>query len=73
MKDAREDDEKAVINETKPFNDVTEHYQNIMGMPNKPADLSSMPKAVRWFGYFFIGMAVVCFLLMVIGVLKDKF
>ena len=35
------------------FNDVTEHNRNVMGIPDKKADLRSMPKPVRWFGYFF--------------------
>ncbi|NBD24510.1 hypothetical protein [Paenibacillus glycinis] len=37
------------------FNDVTEHNRTIMGVPDKPVDLGSMPKPLRIFGYFFLG------------------
>ncbi|WP_281280413.1 hypothetical protein [Paenibacillus koleovorans] len=29
--------------ENEPINDVTEHYQKIMGTPNKKVDLSTLP------------------------------
>ena len=37
------------------FNDVTGHNRAIMGVPDKPIDLGSMPKPLRLFGYFFLG------------------
>ncbi|MBP3962760.1 hypothetical protein [Paenibacillus lignilyticus] len=40
------------------FNNVTEHYQTIMGVPGKQADLKSMPGVLRWFGYFFYAAIV---------------
>lgn len=40
--------------EYRPFNDVTEHMQNVLGQRLRPADLSVMPLAARWFGYFFL-------------------
>lgn len=33
------------------FNSVIEHYQKIEGLPNKRADLDSMPKWLRLFWY----------------------
>ncbi|AZN42689.1 hypothetical protein EJC50_25615 [Paenibacillus albus] len=41
------------------FNNDTEHYQNIMGVPNKKADLKTMPRPIRYFGYFFYTAIVV--------------
>ncbi|SFT08161.1 hypothetical protein [Paenibacillus sp. BC26] len=40
------------------FNNVTEHYQTIMGVPSKQADMKSMPRVLRWFGYFFYAAIV---------------
>ncbi|WP_233566946.1 hypothetical protein [Cohnella endophytica] len=46
----------------EPFNAATEHLQQIIGVPNKSVDLKSMPKPIRWFGYFFVGF-IICALL----------
>jgi hypothetical protein len=62
----KEDIEKPDPTEVKPFNDATEHYQKIMGMPNKSADLKSMPKPIRWFGYFIIGFVICAVLALII-------
>ncbi|WP_223285567.1 hypothetical protein [Paenibacillus sp. PL91] len=35
--------------EVPSFNDATEHYQKIMGVPSKRADIKSKPKHLRWF------------------------
>jgi hypothetical protein len=59
-------------NEIQSFNNVTDHYHNIMGVPTKPVDLNSMPKPIRWFGYFFytvIGVGAIAF---IIGVIMQK-
>lgn len=40
------------------FNDATDHYQRIIGVPNKRADLNAMPKFVRWFAYFFYAVLI---------------
>lgn len=45
--------EDKASSEVPSFNDATEHYQNIMGVPNKTADIKNMPKPLRWFAYFF--------------------
>jgi hypothetical protein len=50
----------------EPLNNITEHYQKIMGMPNKTADLKSMPKPIRWFGYFFIGFTICALLALIL-------
>jgi hypothetical protein len=42
------------LEQHRPFNDAMEHRQQVMGQSMKPADLASMPTAVRWFGYFFL-------------------
>ncbi|WP_186446165.1 hypothetical protein [Paenibacillus cremeus] len=31
------------------FNSAMDHYQKIIGMPNKKADLSAMPRWLRFF------------------------
>ncbi|WP_289142544.1 hypothetical protein [uncultured Brevibacillus sp.] len=29
-----------------------DHYQKIVGMSTRPADIKKLPKPIRWFGYF---------------------
>lgn len=53
--------------ELRPFNDVTEHYRNIVGTPSRRADLRSMPAPVRWFAYFFYSVIVVGFIAFVVS------
>jgi hypothetical protein len=43
---------------------TTEHYQKIMGAPNKKADLNAIPKPVKYFYYFIMGFLVIAFILM---------
>jgi hypothetical protein len=62
----KDDLENTESTEVKPFNSATEHYQKIMGMPNKAADLKSMPKPIRWFGYFIMGFVICAILAMII-------
>jgi len=57
-------------NEIPSFNSVTEHYHNIVGYPNKKIIWSTMPKVLRWFGYFFftvmgIGAIVLLFIIII--------
>jgi hypothetical protein len=54
------------------FNDVTSHYQNIMGVPSKKADLRSMPGPVRWFGYFFYSAIIVLAVTFVISYIVKR-
>ncbi|NIK71698.1 MULTISPECIES: hypothetical protein [unclassified Paenibacillus] len=49
------------------FNDATEHYQKVMGVPSQRADLKSLPKALRWFSYFFYTVIVLGALLFLIS------
>ncbi|MGO4106386.1 hypothetical protein [Paenibacillus sp. YAF4_2] len=49
------------------FNDVTDHYQKIMGVPTQRADLNSMPKVLRWFAYFFYTVLILGALLFLIS------
>ena len=51
------------------FNDFTEHNKNILGVPDKKIDLQTMPKILRWFGYFFIGSITLCALVLVISII----
>jgi hypothetical protein len=63
---------QATDSQIQSFNNVTDHYQNIMGAPTKRVDLSSMPTPLRWFGYFFytvIGLGAIAF---IIGVIMQK-
>ena len=55
--------------EFRPFNDATDHYHKIMGMPTKKADLKSMPLLVRWFAYFFYALIIVGIIAIVIGII----
>lgn len=63
MKENLEEDEPVEI---QPFNSAAEHYQKIMGMPNKAVDYKSMPKPIRWFGYFVAGFICCGVLAMII-------
>lgn len=40
--------------EVSNFNSVTDHYHKIMGVPNKKIKWDTMPRILRWFGYFFL-------------------
>ncbi|CAM3485241.1 hypothetical protein PALU110988_25045 [Paenibacillus lupini] len=59
-------EEKAASTVTS-FNDVTDHYQKIMGVPAQRADLNSMPKVLRWFAYFFYTVLILGALLFLIS------
>ncbi|MFP3390323.1 hypothetical protein [Brevibacillus sp. SIMBA_040] len=52
MKDNSYHDQRDETPEIQPFNSVTDHYQKIVGMPTRPADIKKLPKPIRWFGYF---------------------
>jgi hypothetical protein len=54
------------------INDATEHYRNIMGVPNKKVDLKSMPKLLRWFGYFFYTAIVLLVLVFIVSYILYK-
>lgn len=51
------------------FNDVTEHYHNIIGVPNQKADLQTMPAPLRWFGYFLYGVMIVFVIAFAVGMI----
>jgi hypothetical protein len=44
---------------TTPMNSVIDHYQKILGFPNKSVDLKTMPKALRLFAYFVYGVVII--------------
>ena len=52
MKENPDHDQRHETPEIQPFNSVTDHYQKIVGMPTRPADIKKLPKPLRWFGYF---------------------
>ncbi|GLX70538.1 hypothetical protein [Paenibacillus glycanilyticus] len=54
------------------FNEATDHYQKIMGVPNKSADLNSMPRVLRWFAYFFYTVLIAGALLFLVSWLVHK-
>lgn len=58
--------------EVHSFNNVTEHYRTVLGIPDKAADLSSMPKPLRWFGYFFYSAIVLFAALFAFTILYEK-
>jgi len=58
MKSENRDQQQLVqteSHEVASFNSVTEHYHTIMGVPRQPAEISSIPAPIRWFGYFGFG------------------
>ncbi|MEJ8547960.1 hypothetical protein [Brevibacillus borstelensis] len=55
--------------ENEPFNSVVDHYRNIVGTPDKPIDLESMPKPLRWFGYFFFSVILIGSIMLLIAFL----
>jgi hypothetical protein len=65
----RDSDQK---DEVQPFNDATEYLHTIVGMPTKKADLSSMPKAVRWFIYLVFTLIAIGVFVLIIGIVKQK-
>lgn len=44
------------MTEQKPFNDVTNHLQRIEGYPSSTVDFETLPKPIRYFGYFFVSL-----------------
>lgn len=50
------------------FNDATDLYRKIMGVPNKRADLSAIPQFVRWFAYFFYAVLILGAIAFVVSV-----
>lgn len=46
-----------------PFNDYTQHQQNVLGPVGKRVNLSSMPKLLRWFYYGVIFVVITGFLI----------
>ncbi|WP_066074575.1 hypothetical protein [Neobacillus soli] len=54
--------------ENKPFNDVIDHFNKIEGNAINPtsAKLKRLPKPLKYFGYFMIGLVSISFLLMII-------
>ncbi|MBO7748137.1 hypothetical protein I8J29_28490 [Paenibacillus sp. MWE-103] len=72
--DQRERREETIA-QTKPggsFNDVTEHYRTVMGVPDKPVDLNGMPKPLRMFGYFFLGAFALFAIVLVVTVIVQS-
>ncbi|WP_127492270.1 hypothetical protein [Paenibacillus glycanilyticus] len=57
-KEEWEKEESSASSTVVSFNEATDHYQKIMGVPSQRADLKSMPKALRWFSYFFYTVIV---------------
>jgi hypothetical protein len=54
--------------ENKPFNDVIDHFNKIEGNAANlsKTDLRKLPKPLRYFGYFMIGVFSISILLMII-------
>ncbi|WP_336773342.1 hypothetical protein [Paenibacillus sp. MMO-58] len=60
-------EESTTTSSVVSFNEATDHYQKIMGLPNQRADLKSMPKALRWFSYFFYAVIILGALLFLVS------
>lgn len=54
------------------FNSATNHYQTIMGMPKQRIHLKSMPKPLRWFGYFFYSVLIIGATIFLIALIMQK-
>ncbi|MBM6619450.1 hypothetical protein [Bacillus suaedaesalsae] len=49
------------MSDRKPINDAMDHMNGIEGYPTN-VDLKSLPKPLRYFGYFFISFFVLFFI-----------
>ncbi|MFD1956788.1 hypothetical protein ACFSL6_22075 [Paenibacillus thailandensis] len=58
--------------EVPSFNDVTDHYQSILGVPDKKADINNMPKPLRWFAYFFYSVIIFGALIFIISMIVQR-
>jgi len=57
------------IEEIPSFNDATDHYQRIMGVPNKRVDYRNLPKILRIFSYFVAIVLFLCTIGFIIGII----
>ncbi|MFM1650541.1 hypothetical protein ACI7RC_00405 [Brevibacillus sp. B_LB10_24] len=72
VKESRDSSDRTADEQGVPsFNSVTDHYQNIMGVPKQTVDLNSMPKPLRWFGYFFYAIIGIGAIFLVIGLIYN--
>jgi len=53
--------------EVKPFNNVTDHYQKHVGLPNKRVNLNTLPKWLQMFWYCIMGVMVIGFIFLLIS------
>ncbi|WP_088071872.1 amino acid transporter [Gottfriedia luciferensis] len=68
LKDRQSLEEIQVLSQKQPFNDVIDHFNKIEG--NTPrasnAKLNSLPKPIKYTGYFIIFFFLIAFLLTLI-------
>lgn len=53
--------------EVAPFNSVIDHAQRIEGLPNKPGSIGVMPRVLRYFWYFIMGVMGIGLVLLIIS------
>ncbi|XRG78663.1 amino acid transporter [Rossellomorea sp. GAMAL-10_SWC] len=65
--------EQEVLVERKSFNDVTDHFNKIEGNATNPsnAKLHSLPKPIRYIGYFMIFFFALAILIVAIMNIMD--
>ncbi|MEH7613542.1 MULTISPECIES: amino acid transporter [Bacillaceae] len=68
LKETQSLEEIQVLSERQPFNDVIDHFNKIEG--NTPrasnAKLNSLPKPIKYLGYFIIFFFLIAFLLTIV-------
>lgn len=55
--------------EVPSFNDVTDHYQKHIGVPNKRVNLNTVPRWLRIFWYGIMGFVVMGFVFLVVALM----
>lgn len=60
----------------QPFNDVTDHYQQHVGLPSEKVDLKKQPPWIRWMGIILfgsMGLMVLCILILLVWEKVERF
>ncbi|WP_139015486.1 amino acid transporter [Metabacillus indicus] len=55
------------MSDQKPFNDAVDHMKTFEGLPAQ-TDMKTLPKPIRYFGYFFLVFFAVSLLFIVLGI-----
>jgi len=61
---------RVIMSDKKPINDAMEHLCNIEGYPTD-VDYKTLPKPLKYFGYFFTGFFAISILFILIAKLLN--